>query len=171
MILRFQVARHAKEDCPFSVIERLDYDHPRTFRRSRCAQCLLSRLNQMVRPDPDVTHVPPIALHWMRIRHQLGRRDPDYRPVPSMRFGMPVRKRQGSGFFVVKRPWRRKVGLRVSNGNLEWRKANAERFGLNENEQLGRLSELRIAFVKRYGWDGSVLLHTSVQIIVHRIAA
>src|SRR5438445_13285255 len=95
-------------------------------------KCLLqSGSRQMMRSCPDITHVRAIARHGMRVGRQPRGRGSQHRPLPSMRFGMAIGKREHFGFPVMESARSGEIALRIGDGNFKWRETNTERLDVN----------------------------------------
>src|SRR5262249_21491758 len=91
---------------------------------------------------------------------------------PAMRFRMGVRKGDyARSFFAVKPARRGEKWRRIIRGNFKRRVADADRFRFDENKELSRPSEGRIALVEVHGRDRCILLSAPVHVIIHRVAA
>src|SRR6185437_6340550 len=101
---------------------------------------------QMMRPCPDITHVLAVARRRMRIGHEPGRRGPQRRLLPPMRFGMAVGEGEHSGFPIVKSTRSREETLRVGDGDFKRGVTNAERLRVDEHKEIDGLpnSEARL---------------------------
>ena len=124
-----------------------------------------------MRPCTDKTDILGIARNWMRIGNERRGGRPQRWLSPPTRFRVAIRKRENAGIFVMKSARGGEVSLRICNGNFKGSIANAQRFHVDKHKQLRRLAKIRIAFVKRHRRDGGKLLRSTVQIIIHRIAA
>src|SRR5678815_1576033 len=63
------------------------------------------------------------------------------------------------------------VILRIGDGDFKGSVTNTERLHVDEHKQLRWPGKFGIALVKLYWGDGSKLLRTAIQIIIHRITA
>ena len=122
-------------------------------------------------PCTDKTDILGIAWHWMRIGSERRGGRPLRWLSPPTRRRVAIRKRENSGVLVMQSAWGGEVRLRICNGNFKGSIANAQRLHVDEHEQFRRLAKIGIAFVKRHRRDGGKLLCSTVQIIIHRIAA